>query len=72
MEAVLAMLTASHPEAPPETWRAYREMLHEGFASIDCGLEEHSPLEPEGFSLDEDNQRLAQREDRMMRGAWPS
>ena len=65
MEAVLGMLAASDPEAPPETWRSYRELLNEGFASIDRRLQESGPLEPERFNLDEANQRLAQREDRM-------
>ena len=31
MEAVLAMLAASDPEASPETWRSYRQILQEGF-----------------------------------------
>src|SRR5215831_12595533 len=35
MEAVVGMLAASDPEAPPETWRSYRQILQEGFASID-------------------------------------
>ena len=65
MEAVIAMLAASDPEASPETWRSYREMLNEGFASIDRRLEEHGPLEPERFSLEEANHRLARREDLM-------
>src|SRR6516164_407424 len=63
MEAVLGVLAASDPEAPPETWRSYREMLKEGFASIDRRLQEYGPLEPERFSLEETKQRLAQRED---------
>ena len=37
MEAVVGMLAASDPEAPPETWRSYRQILQEGFASIDAG-----------------------------------
>jgi hypothetical protein len=65
MEAVLGMLAASDPEAPPETWRSYRELLNEGFASLDRRLQEFGPLEPERFHLEEANQRLAQREDRM-------
>ena len=32
MEAVVGMLAASDPEAPPETWRSYRQILQEGFA----------------------------------------
>jgi hypothetical protein len=65
MEAVLAKLAASDPEAPPETWSSYREILKEGFESIDRRLEEYGPLEPERFRLEEANQRLAQREERM-------
>ena len=65
MEAVVGMLAASDSEAPPETWRSYRELLNEGFASIDRRLQEFGPLEPERFNLEEANQRLAQREDRM-------
>ena len=65
MEAVLGMLAASDPEAPPETWRSYREILNEGFASIDRRLQEFGSLEPERFNLEEAHQRLAQRQDRM-------
>jgi hypothetical protein len=65
MEAVVAMLAASDPETPPETWRSYREMLNKGFESIDHRLQEYGPLEPERFSLEEANQRLTEREDRM-------
>jgi hypothetical protein len=36
MEAVLNVLAASDPAAPPETQRSYREILKEGFESIDC------------------------------------
>ena len=65
MEAVLGMLATSDPEAPPETWRSYRQILKEGFASIDRRLQEYGPLAPERFSLEEANQRLARREDLM-------
>jgi len=65
MEAVLGMLAASDPQVPPETWRSYRQILKEGFASIDRRLQEYGPLEPEQFNLEEANQRLAQREDIM-------
>ena len=65
MEAVVGMLAASDPKAPPETWRSHRELLNEGFASIDRRLQEFGPLEPERFHLEEANQRLAQRADRM-------
>ena len=65
MEAVLRILVASDPAAPPETRRSYREILKEGFESIDRRLQEYGPLEPERFNLEEANQRLAQREDLM-------
>jgi len=65
MEAVVGMLAASDPEAPPETWRSYRQILQEGFASIDRRLQEYGPLELERFNLEEANRRLAQREDLM-------
>jgi len=65
IEAVLGVWTASDPEAPPETWRCYRQILQEGFASIDRRLQAYGPLEPERFRLEEANQRLARREDRM-------
>ena len=54
---------ASDPEAPPETWRSYRQILQEGFQSIDRRLQEYGPLEPERFSLEEATQRLARHED---------
>ena len=69
MEAVLGMLAAFDPAVPAETWRSYREMLKEGFASIDRRLQEYGPLEPERFSLEEANQRVAQREELMRRRA---
>jgi len=65
VEAVLGMLAAADPEVPPENWRSYREMLKEGFESIDRRLQEYGPLEPERFSLEEANNRLARREDLM-------
>ena len=65
MVAVVGMLAASDPEAPPETWRSYRQILQEGFASIDRRLQECGPLEPERFNLEEANRRLARREDLM-------
>lgn len=66
MEAVVGMLAASDPEAPPETWRSYRQILKEGFASISSRLQ-MGPLEPERFNLEGANRRLAQREDLMKR-----
>ena len=68
-EAAVGRWAASDPEAPPETWRSYRQILQEGFASIDRRLQEFGPLEPERFNLnlEEANRRLAQREDFMGR-----
>jgi hypothetical protein len=68
MEAVIAMLAFCNPKASPETWPP-REMLSEGFESIDHRLEQYVPLEPERFSLEDANSRLAQREGRMGGGA---
>jgi hypothetical protein len=65
MEAVLGMLAASDPDAPPDTWGSLREILTEGFVSIDRRLQEYGPLEPERFNLEEANQRLAEHEDRV-------
>ena len=59
------MLVASDPEAPPETWRSYRQILQEGFESIDQRRQDCGPLEPGRFSVEEANQRLARREDLM-------
>jgi len=68
-EAAVEMLAASDPEAPPETWRSYRQILQEGFASIDRRLQEYGPREPERFHLEEANRRLPQREDFLGGGA---
>ena len=66
-EAAVGRWAASDPEAPPETWRCYRQILQEGFASLHRRLQEYGPLEPERFNLEEVNRRLAQREDFMGR-----
>ena len=66
-------MEASDPEAPPETGRCYRQILQQGFASMDRRLQEDGPREPERFHLEEANRRLAQREDFMgRRRAWRS
>ena len=69
MQAAVGMWAASDPEAPPETWRCYRQILQEGFASIDRRLQEYGPREPERFHLEEANRRLPQREDFLGGGA---
>ena len=44
MQAAVGMWAASDPEAPPETWRSYRQILPEGFASIDRRLQAYGVL----------------------------
>jgi Plasmid pRiA4b ORF-3-like protein len=64
MEAVIGMLSAADPEEPASTWQTLRQALDDGFQSIDRRLQEYGPLEPERFSLQEANQRLAKRLER--------
>jgi hypothetical protein len=47
------------------SWQTLRQALDDGFQSIDRRLQEYGPLEPERFSLQEANQRLAKRLERM-------
>jgi hypothetical protein len=68
-EAVVGRWAASDPEAPPETGRCYRQILQEGFASIDGRLQEYGPREPERFHLEEAHRRLGQREEFLGREA---
>lgn len=65
MEAVIGMLAASDPDGPTSTWQTLREVLNDGFHSIDRRLQEYGPLEPERFSLEDANQRLARHMERM-------
>ena len=65
MEAVIGMLSAADPEQPASTWQMLRQALNDGFRSIDRRLQEYGPLEPECFSLQEANQRLTKRLERM-------
>jgi len=65
MEAVIGMLSAADPEQPASTWQSLRQALDDGFQSIDRRLQEYGPLEPERFSLQAANQRLAKRLERM-------
>ncbi len=65
MEAVIGTLAASDPDEPASTWQTLRQALDDGFHGIDRRLKEYGPLEPERFSLEEANQRLAQRRERM-------
>ena len=59
VEAVIAMLTAAHPDQPASSWGILREVMDDGLRSIDQRLEQYGPLEPQRFSLKEANQRLA-------------
>jgi hypothetical protein len=59
VEAVIAMLTAAHPDQPANSWDILREVMHDGLRSIDQRLEQYLPLEPNRFSLKEAKQRLA-------------
>ncbi len=46
IEAVIAMLTAAHPDQPVSSWDILREAMDDGMRSIDQRLEEYGPLEP--------------------------
>src|SRR6516162_8709094 len=59
VEAVIAMLTAAHPDQPASSWDILREAIDDGMRSIDQRLEQYGPLAPNRFSLKEVNQRLA-------------
>lgn len=59
VEAVIALLTAAHPDQPASSWDMLREVMDDGLRSIDQRLEQYGPLEPNRFSLKEANQRLA-------------
>ncbi len=69
MEAVIGMLSAADPDEPASTWQTLRQALNDGFQSMDRRLQEYGPLEPARFSLQEANQRLAKRQERMRFGA---
>ena len=58
VEAVIALLTAAHPDQPTRSWDLLREVMDDGLRSIDQRLEQYGPLEPHRFSLKEANQRL--------------
>lgn len=59
VESVIGMLSASDPDRPTSTWDILRNVLDDGFQSIDQRLQQYGPLEPDRFSLKEANQRLA-------------
>ena len=64
VEAVIAMLTAAHPDQPASSWDLQREVMDDGIGSIDQRLEQYGPLEPNRFSIKEANQRLAKLRER--------
>src|ERR1017187_5804310 len=60
VEAVIAMLTAAHPDQPASSWDILRGVMDDGLQSLDQRLEQYGPLEPNRFSLKEANQRLVE------------
>ena len=60
VEAVIALLTAAHPDQPASSWDIMRGVMDDGLQSIDQRLEHYGPLEPNRFSLKEANQRLVE------------
>jgi hypothetical protein len=59
VEATIQLLSATHPEQPASTWSLLRDAVREGWQNVDRRLLEHGPLEPDRFSLQEANERLA-------------
>jgi len=59
VESVIGMLAAADPDRPPTTWDLLRSALKDGFQSIDRRLPPYGRLDPDRFSLQEANQRLA-------------
>jgi hypothetical protein len=64
VEAVIALLTAAHPDQPASSWDVLREVMDDGLGSINQRLERYGPLEPHRFSLKEVSQRLAKLAER--------
>ena len=59
VEAVIALLTAAHPDQPASSWDILGGVIDDGRRSIDQRLEQYGRLEPHHFSLKEVNQWLA-------------
>jgi hypothetical protein len=59
VEAAIQLLVATHPDQPASTWNLLRDTVRKGWQSVDRRLEQHGPLEPGRFSLQEANERLA-------------
>ena len=64
VEAAIRALAAAEPDATATMWETLREVLKDGWESVDRRLDEHGPLAPHVFSLREANARLAERVDR--------
>ena len=59
VESVIGMLSAADPDRTPSSWDILRQVLDDGFQSIDRRLQRYGPLDPDRFNLQEANQRLA-------------
>jgi hypothetical protein len=59
VETVIGLLTAAHPDRPVTSGDLLRSVLADGCRSLDRRLQQFGPLEPERFSLQEANARLA-------------
>jgi len=59
VETAIRVLTAAHPDRPVSTWDLLRSVVADSAKSLDHRLEQSGRLEPERFSLQEANQRLA-------------
>jgi hypothetical protein len=59
VEATIQLLVATHPDQPASTWNLLRDAVGKGWQSVDRRLEQHGPLKPGRFSLQEANERLA-------------
>jgi hypothetical protein len=59
LESGIQMLAQACPDEPADRWNLLRSVLSEGFQSIDRRLQEHGPLHPDRFSLQEANERLS-------------
>ncbi len=59
VESSIRVLAAAHPDCPASSWELLQRVLADGAESLDRRLEQSGRLEPERFSLQEVNERLA-------------
>ena len=59
VETAIRMLTSAHSDRPVSTWELLRSVVSDSAKSLDQRLEQSGRLEPERFSLEEANQRVA-------------